>query len=86
MVEYEYRVVVISRDFEVMKKMFSKANPANIVAKYFAKVIGENTGEGWEFYRVDTINLVEAPGCLAALFGQRETMTTYNVMTFRRLK
>jgi len=45
---------------------------------------GGYSKQGWEFYRVDTIGMIEKPGCLAALFGARAGNFDYYVVTFRR--
>lgn len=84
--EWIYKVVALPRTIGVMKKLFKETDSAAIVADYVQKVIGEGVSGGWEFYRIDTVTLVESPGCLGGLLGQRETSTGYNVLTFRKPK
>jgi hypothetical protein len=86
MSEWEYKVVALPRTIAVMKKTFKETEPSAVVADYIQKVIIEGCLGGWEFYRIDTVNLNEAPGCLGGLFGQQETRTSFNVLTFRRMK
>jgi len=83
--EWQYKVVALQRDFKVINKAF-RARPTNedILADYLQSVITEHTGQGWEFYRIDTVNMVEAPGCLGSLLGHKEATTTYNLVTFRK--
>lgn len=81
---WQYRVVALQRDLKVINKAF-RTRPANedILAAYLQSIISQNTAQGWEFYRIDTVNMVESPGCLGSLFGIKETTTTYNLVTFR---
>jgi hypothetical protein len=81
----KYKVVAIPRDMMVMKKLFGdKLDPGQTIAEYVESEIGSYASQGWEFYRMDAVNVTEKPGCLGALFGQKETTTAYNMMTFRR--
>ena len=52
---------------------------------YLEAVAMEQAAQGWDFYRVDTIGVVTQPGCLASLFGARQTFLEYFVVTFRKL-
>ncbi len=40
--------------------------------------------EGWEFYRIDSVHVVEPPSWLGRLTGQNETTTAFNLLIFRR--
>jgi hypothetical protein len=84
MAEWEYQVIALPRDVMVMKKTFGGGNPAETIAGYVQSVIMERAREGWEFYRIDTVNVVEKPGCLGGLLGQKETAMAYNLLTFRK--
>jgi len=53
-------------------------------AQYLQALASEQAAEGWDFYRVDSIGVVTNPGCLAALFGARQSLIEYFVVTFRR--
>jgi len=82
--EWDYQVIALPRDVMVMKRTFGGEDPAETIARYVEQVIMGRAREGWEFYRIDTVNIVEGPGCLGALFGQKETVTAYNLLTFRK--
>jgi hypothetical protein len=82
---FKYKVVPIPRDMMVMKKFFGgKSDPGDTIAGYVEREIGNYASQGWEFYRMDAVNVTEKPGCLGALFGYKETPTAFNMMTFRR--
>lgn len=34
-------------------------------AEHLEAIVNEMAGEGWEFFRVDSVGFVEQPGCLA---------------------
>ena len=77
---YEYTMVQIPRNIGV-KASKHKGNEA---AVYMERVVNDHTGDGWEFYRVDTINVSVVPGCLGGLFGKSVQSDSYNVISFRR--
>lgn len=77
---YEFKMVQLPQTF-VLKQDTGKE-----IAAYLEKIAHEMGAHGWEFYRVDSVGVAVQPGCLAALAGTRQTMTYYNVVTFRRLK
>lgn len=56
----------------------------NEAADYLESLANEQALQGWEFYRVDTIGVETRPGCLASLFGARQSLEEYYVVTFRR--
>ena len=76
---YSYHVVQIPQVLQVSAKEQDTA-----LAALMQRLIEQNAAQGWEFYRVDTLSVAVAPGCLAALFGARQTFTPYSVVTFRR--
>ena len=47
-------------------------------------IVNEWARNGWEFQRVDTIGITSSPGCIAGLFGAKQTIIQYYVVTFRR--
>jgi hypothetical protein len=81
---WTYKVLAMPRDLAVMKKLFQKNDPAALVADYVEKTISDAAAAGWEFYRIDSVSLTETPGCLGAIFGQKETYQNFNVLIFRR--
>jgi hypothetical protein len=84
MAEWRYKVVALPRDVAVMKKVFGGPDPKDVVAGYLERIIEAEAQQGWEFYRIDTVNILEQPGCLGSLLGQKETLTAYNLVTFRK--
>jgi hypothetical protein len=55
-----------------------------LAAAYLENVVNTQALEGWDFYRVDSIGVRVAPGCLGAFLGERPSNTEYYVVTFRR--
>lgn len=79
---YEYRMLQIPPTIVVREK----EQRGNEAAYYLQSIANEQAGEGWEFYRVDTVGVVTRPGCLGSLFGAKQTLVEYFVVTFRREK
>lgn len=78
---YEYKMIQVPKDLAV--KMGQAEGAA---AEYLQAAINQNTGNGWEFYRTDTLSITEKPGCLGALFGQKENYRNVVVVCFRKAK
>lgn len=78
--KYQYRMVQVPPNVETD----SKENQYTAAAEYLESVVNENTRDGWEFYRVDSLGVSVAPGCFGALLGRREEHDLYYVITFRR--
>jgi len=57
-------------------------------ASYLEDVVGQYVVEGWEFYSIETIGIIEHPGCgcLAALVGIKTTVTPVYVIVLRRIR
>ena len=77
---YDYYMVQVPPTIVVKRK----EDQSQIAAAYLQAVAVEQAARGWEFYRVDTIGVTVKPGCLAALFGQKNPIVHYYVVTFRR--
>lgn len=76
--QYEFKMVQLPQTF-VLRQDTGKE-----IAAYLEKISNDHGAEGWEFYRIDSVGVAVQPGCLAALSGTKQTMTYYNVVTFRR--
>ena len=76
---YQYKMVQIPPNIAIKSK--ARGNEA---AAHLEEIINTQAQEGWEFYRVDTIGVKVEPGCLAGLFGQKEAVNTYYVITLRK--
>jgi len=67
------------------KGMFGKAPaPTEVAAAYLEKTVNDMASQGWEFQRIDPIGVISSPGCIAGIFGAKESVSTYYVITFRR--
>lgn len=77
---FEYRMVQMPPSISVPAKELRGQE----AAFYLQSIANEHAAQGWEFYRVDTVGVVVQPGCLAMLFGARQTLIEYFVVTFRR--
>lgn len=78
---YEYRMV------QTEQNVFVKAGKRQgAAAMYLQTVVDQNVGQGWEFYSVETIGTLEAPGCgcLGILLGKKYELTESYVVVFRR--
>jgi hypothetical protein len=82
----EYKMVQIPPNLSAQAKgLFASApDPSQLAAQYLEQQVGHMAQQGWEFYRVDPIGVRTAPGCLAGLFGAKESYSIYYVITFRR--
>ena len=61
-----------------------QATEKGVAADYLESTVSQWSKLGWEFYRVDTIGVVEQPGCLASLLGGKSARYDYYVVTFRK--
>ncbi len=77
---YKYKMVQIPPTIVVKGREYQGQEAAH----YLESLVNEMAAQGWEFYRVDTIGVLTKPGCLGQLFGAREIMREYYVVTFRR--
>ena len=60
------------------------SSPGITVAKQLEELLNDMSLIGWEYYRMDTVHVAVAPGCLAGLFGAKADLLQYDVMVFRR--
>jgi hypothetical protein len=54
------------------------------VSKQLEGVINHYAEHGWEFVEVAQVDMIVAPGCLAALLGAKESTVSYNQVIFRQ--
>lgn len=71
----EYKMVPIPRTFRAQESE---------VAAYMQQLANQHAAEGWHFYRIDEIGVVNSPSCIGVLLGNRETVVPYYVVTFKR--
>ena len=60
------------------------ADRAQAAASQFETLLSEMNEVGFEYLRMDHYSLMEAPGCLGALFGARVAVIPDDVAIFRR--
>ena len=77
---YQYKMIQVPPNI-IVKEKDQRGNEA---AYYLQSLVNEQATEGWEYYRVDTVGVVTPVGCMAALFGAKETLREYYVVTFRK--
>ncbi|MGE6385321.1 DUF4177 domain-containing protein [Pseudomonas sp. NPDC078416] len=77
---FVYKMVQVPPNVEVQ----AKNQKGNEAAAYLQNVVNQHAGDGWEFYRIDTIGVAVQPGCFAGLFGQKAELSQYYVISFRR--
>ena len=79
-VTYRYKMVGIAS--ALLAEM--NADPSTAAAKYLEDAVNEYTRAGWEFYRVDHLEVAKKQGCLGFWLGSRSLFVSYPVITFRR--
>ncbi|WP_244345609.1 hypothetical protein [Thermus thermophilus] len=79
---WEYKVYPLPRDFALPKR--KDQTPEQAVSQAMERLLNEMAVEGWEYYRTETVNISELPGCLGSLLGQKEVTRSFNFIVFRR--
>lgn len=78
---YEYHVVPFIG--QIRGGVFSKDN-AETVSAQLSDVIAAVSRQGWEFYRIDQVQINYKPGCLGFIFGSRSAVVSFDQVIFRR--
>ena len=50
----------------------------------FSGLINAECKDGWDFYSMENLSVSVKPGCLASLFGAKETFTYFNMLVFKK--
>jgi hypothetical protein len=50
----------------------------------FSQLINSNCVDGWDFYALEEVAVTNKPGCLASLFGAKESTVMYNMLVFKK--
>ena len=74
---YEYKVIPF---IGTMKAGDEKG--AHKVAAQLEGLIRQTAG--WEFYRIDQVQIAVKPGCLAGLLGVKQSYIAFDQVIFRR--
>lgn len=77
---YDFKMVQLPKTFVLQKDTGTE------IAAYLEKLSNDMNAQGWQFYRIDSVGVEVQPGCLGILTGVKQTMTYYNVVTFRRVR
>jgi len=57
----------------------------NLIANQLNKSINTNSTDGWEFYKINNINIKVEPGCWPALVGVKSFEKRFDMLVFRKL-
>lgn len=60
------------------KDSYSKA------VRMYAEIIDREAVGGWELDLIQQIPVTQQAGCIAALFGQKATTITFNMLVFKK--
>lgn len=52
--------------------------------RMYADIIDREAVGGWELHLIQQIPVTQSVGCIAALFGARETTVTFNMLVFKK--
>ncbi len=63
--------------------VFSSEN-AGKVSDQLEELINKYVREGWEYVGIEQVQIAVKPGCLASLFGSRESVISFDQVIFRR--
>lgn len=77
---YIYKMVQVPPNIEVR----AKEHRGNEAAVYLENVVNTYAEDGWEFYRIDTIGVSVKAGCLDALFGKKDVLSSFYVISLRK--
>jgi hypothetical protein len=78
---YTYKVVPF---IGTLKGGVFNVETAEKVSDQLQELIDTYTQQGWEFYRIDAVQIQIQPGCLASLFGQRTSWINFDQVIFRQ--
>ncbi|MCK4762923.1 MAG: DUF4177 domain-containing protein [Candidatus Aminicenantes bacterium] len=79
---YQYKMLQVPQIIKIKAKDYQGGE----AAAYLEQIVTQEAREGWEFYRVDTIGVYSQAGCIASLFGSKDELSEYYVVTFRKEK
>ena len=57
----------------------------NLIANQLNKAINTNSSDGWEFYKINNVNIYVEAGCLPAMFGAKSYEKRFDMLVFRKL-
>ena len=69
---------------EYFEAKFSGSGSVHAVADQFTQFVSQRASRGFEFFRCDEVPFRVTPGCLAGLFGAKESYGHCTIVTFRK--
>jgi hypothetical protein len=66
-----------------LKRGVMNVENAQKVSEQLQAVITRYVQQGWDFYRIDKVDIQVTPGCLASLLGARVSFITFDQVIFR---
>ena len=57
----------------------------NLIANQLNREINSNSIDGWEFYKINNVNIYVEAGCLPAMFGAKSYEKRFDMLVFRKL-
>jgi hypothetical protein len=64
-------------------KIKSNQSAAEVSAQ-LESLINSHAAQGWEFVELGNVNIEVRPGCLAGLFGAKESYIRFDQIVFRK--
>jgi len=64
--------------------IIGKKGSYDVAVRSFADLINQEAKDGWNFHSMENIAVTQKPGCLMALFGQKDTTTYFNMLIFSK--
>ncbi len=75
----QYKCVPAPKELVVDKK-----GSYDTAIRSFADLINQEANGGWKFHSMENISVTQKPGCLASIFGQKESITYFNMLVFSK--
>lgn len=81
MANYEYYVHPFLGQ---IKRGLVSSETAQTVSEQLLATISHFAAQGWEYYRLDKVDVEVKPGCVAGLLGSGSSFLTFDQLIFRR--
>ncbi len=75
----EYKCVPAPKELVIDKK-----GSYDSAVRSFADLINKEASNGWEFHSMENIAVTQKTGCLAALFGKKDSTVYFNMLVFSK--
>jgi hypothetical protein len=64
--------------------MIGSKDSYDAAVRSFADLINQEAKGGWLFHSMENIAVIQKPGCLAGLFGQKASTINFNMLVFEK--